>query len=48
MGREELQLLSIVEEARALQARLDKSIMEPQTLYRLVEFNSIKYMTLFI
>lgn len=34
LGREELQLLSIVEEARALQARLEKSTIEPQTLYR--------------
>lgn len=34
LGREELQLLSIVEEARVLQARLEKSNVEPQTLYR--------------
>lgn len=34
LGREELQLLSIVEEARALQARLEKSKVEPQSLFR--------------
>lgn len=33
LGREELQLLSIVEELRALQARLDKSRPEANTLY---------------
>uniref|UniRef100_A0A1A9WP43 Persulfide dioxygenase ETHE1, mitochondrial n=1 Tax=Glossina brevipalpis TaxID=37001 RepID=A0A1A9WP43_9MUSC len=33
LGREELQLLSIVEEVRALQARLEKSKVEPQSLY---------------
>ncbi|KAM7342617.1 PDZ domain-containing protein sprite [Cochliomyia hominivorax] len=33
LGREELQLLSIVEEARALQARLEKSKVEPQSLF---------------
>ncbi|XP_075165170.1 PDZ domain-containing protein sprite [Haematobia irritans] len=36
LGREELQLLSIVEEARALQARLDKSKIEPQSLHNLI------------
>ncbi|XP_059226037.1 uncharacterized protein LOC106087583 [Stomoxys calcitrans] len=36
LGREELQLLSIVEEARALQARLDKSKVEPQSLHNLL------------
>lgn len=34
LGREELQLLSIVEEARALQARLEKSKVEPQSVFR--------------
>lgn len=34
LGREELQMLSIVEEARALQARLEKSKVEPQSLFR--------------
>ncbi|XP_067630392.1 early endosome antigen 1 isoform X2 [Eurosta solidaginis] len=33
LGREELQMLSIVEEARALQARLEKSKPELQTIY---------------
>ncbi|KAL9914619.1 PDZ domain-containing protein sprite isoform 1-T3 [Glossina fuscipes fuscipes] len=33
LGREELQLLSIVEEVRALQARLEKSKLEPHSLY---------------
>ncbi|XP_055838763.1 uncharacterized protein LOC129906840 isoform X2 [Episyrphus balteatus] len=36
LGREELQLLSIVEEARALQTRLDKSKPELNSLYSLV------------
>ncbi|XP_073813284.1 PDZ domain-containing protein sprite isoform X2 [Musca autumnalis] len=36
LGREELQLLSIVEEARALQARLEKSKIQPQSLYNLL------------
>ncbi|XP_005176549.1 uncharacterized protein LOC101890808 isoform X2 [Musca domestica] len=36
LGREELQLLSIVEEARALQARLEKSKVQPQSLYNLL------------
>ncbi|EDW74384.2 uncharacterized protein Dwil_GK21885 [Drosophila willistoni] len=36
LGREELQMLSIVEEARALQARLEKSKPEAQTLYHII------------
>ncbi|XP_016929916.3 uncharacterized protein [Drosophila suzukii] len=36
LGREELQMLSIVEEARALQARLEKSKPEAQTLYNII------------
>ncbi|XP_037941027.1 uncharacterized protein LOC119673977 [Teleopsis dalmanni] len=36
LGREELQLLSVVEEARALQARLEKSKPELQTLYNIL------------
>lgn len=36
LGREELQLLSIVEEARALQARLDKSKPESNSLYSIL------------
>ncbi|XP_065370118.1 uncharacterized protein sprt [Calliphora vicina] len=36
LGREELQLLSIVEEARALQARLEKSKVEPQSLFSML------------
>lgn len=36
LGREELQLLSIVEEARALQTRLDKSKPELNSLFSLV------------
>ncbi|KAH8372900.1 hypothetical protein KR009_007464 [Drosophila setifemur] len=36
LGREELQMLSIVEEARALQARLEKSKPEAQTLYSII------------
>ncbi|XP_041769960.1 uncharacterized protein LOC121592521 isoform X1 [Anopheles merus] len=37
LGREELQLLSLVEEARALQGRLDKPKQEPNTLYGLLQ-----------
>ncbi|XP_053687899.1 uncharacterized protein LOC128737309 [Sabethes cyaneus] len=37
LGREELQLLSLVEEARALQARLDKSKPESNTLYGMLQ-----------
>ncbi|XP_052872796.1 uncharacterized protein LOC128278168 isoform X1 [Anopheles cruzii] len=37
LGREELQLLSLVEEARALQARLDKPKQEPNTLYGMLQ-----------
>uniref|UniRef100_A0A0K8U2H0 PDZ domain-containing protein n=1 Tax=Bactrocera latifrons TaxID=174628 RepID=A0A0K8U2H0_BACLA len=36
LGREELQMLSIVEEARALQARLEKSKPELQTIYNIL------------
>ncbi|XP_050324782.1 uncharacterized protein LOC126756029 isoform X3 [Bactrocera neohumeralis] len=36
LGREELQMLSIVEEARALQARLEKSKPELQTIYNII------------
>ncbi|XP_055374098.1 uncharacterized membrane protein DDB_G0293934 isoform X2 [Condylostylus longicornis] len=36
LGREELQLLSIVEEARALQTRLDKSKPESNSLYSII------------
>ncbi|XP_036332625.1 uncharacterized protein LOC118743969 [Rhagoletis pomonella] len=36
LGREELQMLSIVEEARALQARLEKSKPEVQTIYNIL------------
>ncbi|EAT42161.1 AAEL006269-PA [Aedes aegypti] len=37
LGREELQLLSLVEEARALQARLDKSKPESNSLYGMLQ-----------
>uniref|UniRef100_A0A182YC19 Uncharacterized protein n=1 Tax=Anopheles stephensi TaxID=30069 RepID=A0A182YC19_ANOST len=37
LGREELQLLSLVEEARALQGRLDKPKQEPNTLYGMLQ-----------
>lgn len=37
MGREELQLLSLVEEARALQCRLDKSKPEANTLFHTIQ-----------
>ncbi|XP_063701637.1 uncharacterized protein LOC134831757 [Culicoides brevitarsis] len=37
LGREELHLLSIVEECRALQARLDKSKPEANTLFNILE-----------
>ncbi|KAL1376874.1 hypothetical protein pipiens_016630, partial [Culex pipiens pipiens] len=37
LGREELQLLSLVEEARALQARLDKSRPEANSLYGMLQ-----------
>ncbi|XP_050091956.1 uncharacterized protein LOC126575352 [Anopheles aquasalis] len=37
LGREELQLLSLVEEARALQSRLDKPKQEPNTLYGMLQ-----------
>ncbi|XP_053673015.1 uncharacterized protein LOC128723313 [Anopheles nili] len=37
LGREELQLLSLVEEARALQGRLDKPKHEPNTLHGLLQ-----------
>lgn len=37
LGREELQLLSLVEEARALQARLDKSKPEANTLFSTIQ-----------
>uniref|UniRef100_A0AAG5D4R9 PDZ domain-containing protein n=1 Tax=Anopheles atroparvus TaxID=41427 RepID=A0AAG5D4R9_ANOAO len=37
LGREELQMLSLVEEARALQGRLDKPKQEPNTLYGLLQ-----------
>uniref|UniRef100_A0A1Q3EZM5 PDZ domain-containing protein n=1 Tax=Culex tarsalis TaxID=7177 RepID=A0A1Q3EZM5_CULTA len=37
LGREELQLLSLVEEARALQARLEKSRPEANSLYGMLQ-----------
>ncbi|XP_055602374.1 uncharacterized protein LOC129751108 [Uranotaenia lowii] len=37
LGREELQLLSLVEESRALQARLDKSKPDTSSLYAIME-----------
>lgn len=37
LGREELHLLSIVEECRALEARLDKSKPEANTLFNIIE-----------
>lgn len=41
LGREELQLLSIVEEARAIQARLEKSKLENNSLFTLIQNGQI-------
>ncbi|XP_054736403.1 uncharacterized protein LOC129243428 isoform X1 [Anastrepha obliqua] len=41
LGREELQMLSIVEEARALQARLEKSKPELQTIYNILNSGDV-------
>lgn len=40
LGREELQLLSIVEESRAIQARLDKSKPEHNTIFHQLELGT--------
>jgi sulfur dioxygenase len=40
LGRDELQLLSLVEEARAVQARLEKSNSEAKSMYQLLKSGS--------